>query len=168
MKPKETMPNLELDLINDTRWDLQKQNPEKYTLLFFYRGLHCPVCKKQLSEVQNHLQDFTDRGINVIAISMDSEERAKKAGKEWGVESLPIGFELSEEKAREYGLYISKAISDKEPDTFSEPGIFLVDSDNKLYFSSIQSMPFARPSIKDILKAVDFIEKENYPPRGTA
>ncbi len=168
MKPQETMPQLELDLINDTKWSLEKQSPEKYTLLFFYRGLHCPVCKKQLEEVKNHLADFTDRGINVIAISMDSEKRGKKAGEEWDVESLPIGFELSEEKAREFGLYISNAISDKEPDTFSEPGIFLVDKENKLFFSSIQTMPFARPSVKDIIGAVDFIEKENYPARGKA
>lgn len=168
MKPKEKMPTLDLDLINDTKWSLEKQSPEKYTLLFFYRGLHCPVCKKQLNEVQDHLEDFTDRGINVIAISMDSEERAKKAGKDWEVESLPIGYGLSEEKARKLGLFISSAISDKEPNTFSEPGIFLVNKNNELYFSSVQSMPFARPSVKDIIKAVDFIEKENYPARGTA
>lgn len=161
------MPSLELDLINDTKWSLEKQNVDNYTLLFFYRGLHCPVCKKQLSEIQDHLADFSDRGVNVIAISMDSEKRAKKAGEEWDVASLPIGYELSEEKAREFGLFISTAVSDKEPDTFSEPGVFLVDSDNKLFFSSIQSMPFTRPDTKGIIQAIDFIKNKEYPARGT-
>ncbi len=167
MKPKTSMPSLDLPLINDARYKLEEQNPENFSLLFFYRGLHCPVCKKQLSEVQDHLEDFVERGVNLCAISMDSEERAKKAGNEWDVTSLPIAYDLSEEKAREFGLFISESISDKEPATFSEPGVFLVDKENKLYFSSIQSMPFARPSTKDILNAIDFIMKKDYPPRGT-
>ncbi|MGB5982736.1 MAG: peroxiredoxin-like family protein [Nonlabens sp.] len=167
MKPKDQMPSLELPLINDARYKLEEQNPDKYSLLIFYRGLHCPVCKKQLSNIQDHLDKLVDRGINLVAISMDNEERAKKAGNEWDVTSLPIAYDLSEEKAREFGLFISTGISDKEPDTFSEPGMFLVDKDNKLFFSSVQSMPFARPSIEDIINAVDFIEENGYPPRGT-
>lgn len=166
MKPTQKMPSLELDLINDTQWSLEKQNVENYTLLFFYRGLHCPVCKKQLSEIQDHLDQFTDQGVNVIAISMDSEERAKEAGKKWDVSALPIGYGLTEDKAREFGLFISSSISDKEPKMFSEPGVFLVDSDNKLFFSSVQSMPFTRPNTKDIISAIDFIENKGYPARG--
>ena len=167
MKPTEKMPELELPLINDARYNLEEQNPDTYSLLIFYRGLHCPVCKKQLSEIQDHLDDFIDRGVNLVAISMDSEERAKKAGDQWDVTSLPIAYDLTEEKAREFGLYISTSVSDKEPDTFSEPGLFLVDKNNKLYFSSVQSMPFARPATKDILNAIDYIEKNDYPARGT-
>ena len=167
MKPTEKMPPLELPLINDARYKLEEQNPDNFSLLIFYRGLHCPVCKKQLSGIQDHLDDFIERGVNLVAISMDGEERAKKAGDEWDVTSLPIAYDLSEEKAREFGLYISQSVSDKEPATFSEPGIFLVDKNNKLFFSSIQSMPFARPATKDILNAIDYIQKNDYPARGT-
>ncbi|WP_124978837.1 peroxiredoxin-like family protein [Nonlabens xiamenensis] len=166
MKPQQKTPELELDLINDTKWSLHKQDPDKYSLLIFYRGHHCPICKKQLESVKNHLNDLTDRGINVIAISMDKEQRAKKTGEEWDIESLPVAFELSKDKAQEWGLYLSKGVSDKEPELFSEPGMFLVKDDGTLYFSSVQTMPFARPSIKDVLNAVDYIEKNNYPARG--
>lgn len=166
IKPTEKFPDLEFKLINDTIWNLEKQEPEAYTLLVFYRGLHCPVCKKQLEELKTKLHDFSEKGINVIAVSMDSEERAQKAGKDWDVESLPIGFEMKEKTARDLGLYISKSISEKEPEVFSEPGIFLVKNDGTLYCSSIQTMPFARPSFDDLLKAIDFIKKENYPARG--
>lgn len=168
MKPREKTPELEVDLINDTKWSLHKQSPEKYTLLVFYRGLHCPVCKKQLSNLQDKLDEFNDRGINLIAVSMDSEERAKKTGKEWSVDSLPIGYGLTKEKAQEWGLYLSKGISEKEPELFSEPGMFLIRKDGTLYFSAIQTMPFARPSLDDVLKAVDFIEDKDYPARGEA
>lgn len=168
MKPRQKTPNLELNLINDTQWSLHKQEADSFTLLIFYRGLHCPVCKKQLESVINHLDDLTERGIHVIGISMDTEKRAKKAGEEWDIDELPIGYELSRKKAEKWGLYFSEGISDKEPELFSEPGMFLVNSDGTLYFSSVQSMPFARPSIEDVIKAVDFIKDKDYPARGEA
>ncbi len=168
MKPQQKVPSLDVNLINGTQWSMEKQNPEKYTMILFYRGIHCPVCKKQLESLKEKLQDFVDRGVNVIAISMDTEAKAKKAGEEWDIESIPVGFELSKEKAKEWGLFLSKGISDKEPDLFSEPGMFLIKKDGTLYCSSVQTMPFARPALDDLLKAIDFIEDKDYPARGEA
>jgi peroxiredoxin len=167
IKPTQKAPNLTLDLINDTQWELHKQRPEKYTLLVFYRGYHCPKCKEQLEELKEKLRDFTDRGINVIGISMDSESRAKKTGSEWNIESIPIGYGLSEKEAQDWGLYLSTSISENEPETFSEPGLFLIKTDSTLYLSSIQTTPFARPHFDDLLNAIDFIVDKGYPARGT-
>jgi peroxiredoxin len=147
---------------------MDKQNPDKYTMILFYRGIHCPVCRKQLESLKDKLGAFVDRGVNVIAVSMDTEERAKKAGMEWDIASIPVGYEMTKEKAKEWGLYLSKGINDEEPELFSEPGMFLINKDGTLYFSSVQTMPFARPALDDILKAIDFVESENYPARGEA
>ncbi len=166
IKPKQEMPDLELSLINDTQWSLYSQESQTFTMLVFYRGLHCPVCKKYLQELATILEDFSSRGVHLIAISCDNEERAKKAGKEWDIAELPVGYGLSIETARNLGLFISKGISKKEPDSFSEPGLFLVRPDNTLYASAIQTMPFARPNWNDILNAIDFIGKKDYPARG--
>ncbi|WP_378187388.1 peroxiredoxin-like family protein [Aquimarina sp. W85] len=168
IKPRTKVPALTLDLINDTKWSLTDQNPDKFTLLVFYRGLHCPVCKKYLEDLTDHLNDFVDRGVNIIAISGDSEKRAKEAGDTWKIPSLPVGYGLSMEQARAWGLFISKGISDKEPKEFSEPGVFLIKPDQTLYFATVQTMPFARPSFKDIISAIDFIKKKDYPARGEA
>lgn len=168
IKPTEKVPELKLKLINDTKWDLSKQNAKHFTLIVFYRGLHCPVCKKYLEDLKTKLSDFEERGVNVIAVSMDNEERAKKTGDKWDIESLPIGYDLKEEEARKWGLYISNAIKDEEPDVFSEPGLFLIKTDGTLYCSAVQTMPFARPDFKALLKALDFIQKEDYPARGKA
>ncbi len=168
MRPTQQLPKIELDLINDARFVLDEQSPENFTILYFYRGKHCPVCKKQLEEVTRHLTDFEERGVNICAVSMDNEHTAKSTEKDWEIPSLPIAYDLSESLARELGLFISTAVSDKEPAKFSEPGIFLVDAHGKLFFSSVQSMPFARPSVKDTLDAIDYILKNDYPARGTA
>ena len=80
---------------------------------------------------------------------------------------IPLGYNFPIEEARKWGLYISKGIK-KEPDTFIEPGLFLIKPDQSLYFSSVQTMPFARPDFKDVLSAISFVLKEDYPARGEA
>ncbi len=168
IKPNQEAPELDLDLINDTHWRLASQQSDSFTMLVFYRGLHCPKCKKQLESLASKLEDFSQRGVHVIAISCNTEELAKKTAEEWDISELPIGYNLSIEKAREWGLFISDAISDKEPEQFSEPGIFLIHPDKTLYAAVIQTMPFARPKWDDMLQAIDFIKKKDYPARGGA
>ncbi|PQJ31204.1 alkyl hydroperoxide reductase [Nonlabens arenilitoris] len=166
MKPKEITPNLEVTLSNHETWSLKEQKIDTYLMIVFYRGYHCPVCKKQLETVTEKLPDFEERGVDVIAISMDHINRLEKTTKEWDVDGLKIGCRMTKETAKEWDLYLSKAISDKEPELFSEPAIFLIKPDGSLFFASIQSMPFARPKIEDILKSIDFVENKDYPARG--
>ncbi|EAS20396.1 putative peroxiredoxin [Flavobacteria bacterium BBFL7] len=168
MKPKEITPQLKVSILNQSEWSLKEQNPEKYTMIIFYRGYHCPVCKKQLETVAENLSEFKQRGIDVVAISMDTKERAEKSLNEWKINGLAIGHDLPLETAKAWGLYLSKAISDKEPDLFSEPAIFLIKPNGTLFFASIQTMPFARPKITDLIKSIDFVEDKNYPARGEA
>lgn len=168
IKPTNKVPELQLPLINDAQWSLSAQESKTFTMLVFYRGLHCPICKNYLEALATKLDDFSNRGVHLIAISCDKEERAKKAGSEWDIDGLPVGYDFSIKEAKQWGLYISEAISEKEPKTFSEPAIFLIRPDNTLYASSIQTMPFARPNWDDILNAIDFITNKNYPARGGA
>ncbi|WP_044397801.1 peroxiredoxin-like family protein [Lacinutrix sp. Hel_I_90] len=167
IKPREKMPELAIDLVNDTQWKLSEQMPEQFTMVVLYRGMHCPVCKKYLEELQSKLRKFIEKGVNVIAISSDTEEIAKQTYKDWNIADIPVGYNFSIEAARTLGLYISKGIK-AEPDTFIEPGLFLIKPDQTLYAVSLQSMPFARPEFDAILKAIDFVVEKDYPARGEA
>ncbi|MBU2949366.1 peroxiredoxin-like family protein [Tamlana sp. 2_MG-2023] len=165
--PNTEVPALSLPLTDGSTWDLKSQKSEAFTILVFYRGLHCPVCKKQLQEIEEILPKFKDRGVDIISISCDTEKRANLSAEKWEISKLPIAYNLSIEEARKWGLYVSEAISDKEPEQFSEPGIFIIRPDFSLYASSIQTMPFARPQMEDILKALDFVTENDYPARGS-
>lgn len=170
--PSHKCPPLNLKSINNADFDLHRQVPENFTALFFYRGLHCPICKNQLQELEKNINKFNDRGVNVVAISMDKQDRAEKAYKEWELSNLNVCYGLEESTAREWGLYISEGLPNpdaivEESQIFSEPGMFLVKPDGTLYCSSIQTMPFARPPLSDIISALDFILEKDYPPRGT-
>mgnify|MGYP007008182843 CR=1 FL=1 len=72
----------------------------------------------------------------------------------------------SEELARDLDLYSSSGRSGtEEPKIFSEPGMLLVKPDQTLYFASIQSMPFTRPPLDELLKAIDSATANGFPAR---
>ena len=170
MKNSKPVPGAEAPTLtvetNEGEWSLIEQKPKNFTAIFFYRGLHCPLCKKQLEELNEKRDRFEEAGANLIAVSMDSAARCRKSRSDWDVNELTIGHSMTEETAREWGLYISEAIKDGEPDIFSEPGIFLVKPNGQLYFSAIQSAPFARPEVDAILSMIDFVMEKDYPARG--
>lgn len=169
--PRQVVPALSLPLVGGGSWSLERDKPDNFTLMIFYRGWHCPICRSQLQDAQSRLFDFKKRGVNIVAISTDSEERANSTKQAWGLDKLPIAYGLSLQQARQWGLYLSThrgttSLGVEEPARFNEPGLFLVKPDNTLYYVSIQSSPFARPALSDLMKAVDFVVQNNYPARG--
>ncbi|MEO6967531.1 MAG: peroxiredoxin-like family protein [Rhodanobacteraceae bacterium] len=166
--PNQNAPALEVETLAGKTWRLGDQKRERFTMIVFYRGLHCPVCAKYVAELDRLLDQFADRGVGVLAVSCDPLDRARKAHDEWGIEHLEIGYGLSIETARSWGLYISKAVSEKETPQFCEPGLFLVRPDGTLYYVAINSMPFGRPKLEEMVGGIDFVIKKDYPARGEA
>ena len=97
---------------------------------------------------------------------MDSKEKAEKTKESWGLSNLNIAYDLSEEKAREWNLYISKSIKEAESDIFCEPGLFIIKKDGSLYIINTSNMPFARPDISLLPSKLLFVQDKNYPVRG--
>ena len=48
---------------------------ENRILLFFYRGNWCPYCKKHLLELQDRLEEINEKGIVVIVVTPENEEK---------------------------------------------------------------------------------------------
>lgn len=171
--PRQTVPELRVPVVGGRSYDIRMETPATFSLIVFYRGLHCPICKTQLKDIETRLGEFERRGVSVVAISMDNEERALQTSLDWQLPHLRIGYGLSLPVAREWSLFISRSRGKTstgvyEPDLFSEPAIYLVRPDGTLYFGSVQTMPFARPHFADILGAIDYVVKNDYPARGEA
>ena len=143
-------------------------NPTTFEMIVVYRGLHCPVCKTYLGELEAKLPEFSKRGVEVIAVSTDGLDRAQKAKTEWGLNNLRVGSELSIAGAREWDLFISRSIRDGEPPEFSEPGLFLVKPDGTLFFASRNSAPWGRPPLDQMLRGIDVVMERKMPARGEA
>lgn len=168
LRPGEPAPRLEVETLGGERWTLSGQTPANFTMVVFYRGLHCPVCKRYLQSLQGVVDDFRERGVGILAVSGDTRERAQQAKEEWGLTQVPIGYGQSVDSMRDWELWVSRAIKDEEPELFGEPGLFLVRPDGTLYYAAVQSMPFARPPFRELIGAIDFALKNDYPARGEA
>lgn len=173
LKPRQPAPPLEVDTLDGGRWTLAGQKPQNFSMVVFYRGLHCPVCRKYLGELNGLVGEFEKRGVSILVASTDVRERAGQAKAQWGLANLKVGYGVSVDTARQWGLYISTgrgltSAGIEEPPLFAEPGLFLVKPDGTLYWGSVSTMPFARPHFSEILQGVDFAISKNYPARGEA
>ncbi|MEO7851618.1 MAG: peroxiredoxin-like family protein [Rubrivivax sp.] len=171
IQPRQPVPALQVPTLDHGAYALQDDKPANFSLLVFYRGLHCPICLKYLLELSRALPEFDKRGVNVLALSSDTQERARAMADKVKAPELRVGYDLSLASAREWGLYISTSrgmtsAGVEEPALFSEPGVFIVKPDSSLYYAAVQTMPFARPHFDELLSAIDFVLAKNYPARG--
>ncbi|MEM7269422.1 MAG: peroxiredoxin-like family protein [Pseudomonadota bacterium] len=170
LTPRKPTPDLSLSLVGGGEFTLSGETSERGTVVCFYRGLHCPICARYLDELAKLAPEFEKRGVGVVAVSSDVEERAAGMAEKLSA-PLRIAFGLPLAQAKDWGLYISTSrgltsIGIEEPALFSEPGLFMVGPDRALYYGSTQTMPFVRPHFSELLSALDFAIEKNYPARG--
>ena len=169
--PREAVPELNVPLITGGNFVLGENPAATFDMVVFYRGLHCPICAKYLLELERLATDYATRGVNIIAISSDTEDRGRQMSEKVKAEGVKFGYGLDLKNARQWGLYISTSrgktsIGIEEPELFSEPGVFLIKPEGTLYYGAVQTMPFARPPFQDLLGAIDFAVANDYPARG--
>lgn len=173
----EPAPELTVPTLSGDTFTLSERNPEAFTIVVFYRGRHCPICIGQLKEIEAAFEDAKAKGMDVIAISMDTEEKARSTvaaalseseeKKDNDTLTFPIGYGLTEEQARNWGLYISQGRPNtSEPQVFSEPGVYAISPDNTVFFAQVQSAPFTRPNFLSLIGGLQWSKDNNYPARG--
>ena len=167
LMPDSQAPALSLPLVGGRTWSLADQSPKNFTMVICYRGLHCPVCKMYLSKLNNLTEMAAEAGVNVVAVSMDPEDRATQTKSEWELGNLDIAYGASAEDVRNWGLYVSIAFKDAEIPQFAEPGLFWVRPDGRLYLIDISNMPWSNPDVEFLLSKVQFAIDNSYPARGT-
>ncbi|WP_170786347.1 redoxin domain-containing protein [Ruegeria lacuscaerulensis] len=169
LTPGNPVPALKIETVAGGDFDLERDKGENGTLVIQYRGLHCPICIRQMGEVEAALDDFAELGIEVVMITTDTAERAAETVEKAGVSRLRVGHSLPMAEAREdWGLNISEGREGTaEAAFFAEPGHFYISPDRNLYFAWQQTIPFARPAIADIAGGIKFALNNGYPPRGT-
>lgn len=168
VRPGAPVPPLELPLAGGGTFRLSDASPRLFTMLVFNRGLHCPICRAQLSELNRRFDELAEKGIDVVSISGESEQRARRMRDEWKIDKVPLAYGLSEPQMREWGLFVSRGITADEPAVFNEPALFLISPDGSVYYEAILSMPAGRPRLDDLLGGIDYWTAHDYPARGEA
>ncbi len=166
--PGGAAPALELPVVGGEPFRLADRAPGLFTMLVFNRGLHCPVCRAQLSELDRRFDELAEKGIEVVSVSGETQERATRMHDEWQIDKVPLAYGLTEAQMREWGLFVSRGINDDEPTVFNEPALFLISPDGSVYYESILSMPVGRPRLDDLLGGIEYWTANDYPARGGA
>ncbi|MEP6954822.1 MAG: peroxiredoxin-like family protein [Solirubrobacteraceae bacterium] len=165
-RPGAQAPALELPVVGGESFRLGDRAPRLFTMLVFNRGLHCPVCRAQLAELDARFGELAGKGIDVVSISAETEDRATRMRDDWSLENVPLAYGLSETQMRDWGLFVSRAIKDDEPAVFNEPALFLIAPDGTVYYEAVLSMPAGRPRLDDLLTSIEFWTANDYPARG--
>ncbi len=160
-------PTISLQTLSGKSLALGQPPQGQWQLLVIYRGLHCPICKKYLSQLNDMKADFDKMNVQIVAVSTDPEDKAKKFAAELGLD-FEVAYGLSIDQARDLGLYISTPMDSTETDQpFAEPGMFFIRPDGGLHFGEVASAPFCRPDLEMIKMGVGIIQEKDYPARGT-
>ncbi len=153
----EAFPTITVDTLTKSTLDLSK--PAKgfdWKMVIVYRGMHCPLCTKYLKELNELLPEFQALGVDVVAVSSDSLERAQTQLAEIKP-NFEVGYDLSIEQMKTLGLYISEprlGMGAERP--FAEPGLFVINEDGVLQMIDISNVPFARPPLASMLMGVRY------------
>lgn len=167
LKPRQPVPALDVPLVDGGRWVLAEQHPDRFSLVVFYRGVHCPMCRAYLTQLDTLADSLAEVGVtSVLAVSGDDVDRARRAVKECGISHVDLGYGLSQESMRQWGLYVSKAIKEGQPNEFNEPGLFVIRPDGTLYATVVGTLPFLRPRLDEVVETIRWVNEHDYPARG--
>lgn len=139
-----------------------------WKLVVVYRGKHCPLCTRYLSALNDALPDLNALGIDVVAVSADSEGRANEQIGEVGP-AYSVGYDLSVEQMQALGLYISGPKSGMNAErAFAEPGLFVINDVGNVQMIDISNVPFLRPSLESLVGGLRFVRglTEPFPVNG--
>ncbi len=140
-----------------------------WQLLVVYRGKHCPLCTKYLNQLEGHVDALKDIGVDVAAVSADSQAQLTEHSEKLNV-SFPLYHGLTIEQMQQLGLYISHPRSPQETDhPFAEPGLFVINHRGQLQVVDISNNPFVRPELDALVSGLGWIRnpENDYPIRGT-
>jgi alkyl hydroperoxide reductase subunit AhpC len=128
----------------------------KYVVLFFYPLDFTFVCPTELVAFSDQMAEFSKRGAEVLAVSVDSKyshlawtQTPRKSG---GLGSIayPIISDLNKAISRDYGVLLEEA-------GVALRGLFLIDKAGILRHSLVNDLPLGR-SVDEAIRVLDALQ----------
>ena len=123
-------------------------------VLAFYPLDWSPACSDQLSLYQSELPDFRQRGVQLLAISVDSLYSHGAWAAVRGI-TFPLlaDFHPKGEVARRYNIF-------RETDGFSERALYIVDGDGIIRYCHVSPELHQIPDIYELFEELDKLRPE--------
>ncbi|GEM_PF-1853096 len=139
-------------------------------VLFFYRGGWCPYCNFQIREMTQAGDQFFDRGVRPVAISVDRPDEASQTAGGYDIpfpvltdpdltvhEAFSVVYEADAQEVQELaemGMDIEEA-SGRDHNSYAVPSIFIIDNDGVVRWSHANLDYSVRPSTDQLLTVID-------------
>ncbi len=133
-------------------FNLYENFGEKGTVVFFYPLDFTFVCPSEIIAFDHRLDEFTQRGINVIGVSIDSQFShfawKNTPVNEGGIGQVrfPLVADLNKQIARDFDVLLNESVALR--------GSFLIDTDGTVRHAVINDLPLGR-NIDEMLRMVD-------------
>jgi peroxiredoxin len=140
------------------------------TFLVFYRGGWCPFCNLQLHQLALAKAEFEQRGIHLVAISVDQPGEEAKTQAKHGVpfamlsdstliahkafNVVHVQTEVEATNMKKFGVDVEQ-YSGQKHHSFAVPAIFLIDRAGKIRWQHIDNDFKTRPSPAQMLEVAD-------------
>ena len=138
------------EIVSD--FNLYENIGEKGAVLFFWPLDFTFVCPSEIIAFSKRVEDFAERGIQVIGCSIDSQfshfawrETAVEAGG-IGRVKFPMVADLNKQIAKDYDVLLNESVALR--------GSFLIDADGTVRHSTINDLPLGR-NIDEMIRMVD-------------
>ncbi len=155
--------------------DLSALLAEGPVVLTFFRGSWCPYCRTELSDIQDRLDDFSELGATVLAVSPEIDEKGIEMGKELDLgfyighdennelaRSLGLTFKLDAKtikKYREYGINVPDANGTRKWE-LPVPATYVIDTGSTIKFVFDDENYSKRANYKKVLQVVKEITED--------
>jgi len=144
---KSIAPNFKTVDPSGNDFELYRELKSHAVVLVFYRGYWCNHCREQLSEINNHLSEFKNLGVEIAAVSADRPLEASLIKN-----FLNLAFTVLPDADWEiFGLYGLERPKDQKEIL---PAVFIINKDKKIAYSFVGKNYTDRPSIGTLISEV--------------
>lgn len=155
------------DIVED--YSLDQFIGSKYVVLFFYPKDFTFVCPTELHAFQSQLDEFKERGVEVVAVSTDTEmshwgwlQMDKAQGGIKGI-TYPLVADTNKTISSNYGVLTGEYFYDEEGnlqaegDLIAYRGLFLIDKEGVVRHQIVNDLPLGR-NVDEALRMVDALQ----------
>src|SRR5690606_61137 len=135
-------------------------------VLFFYRGNWCPYCSRQLKQLQDSLEMFTEKGVQVIAITPEKADGIAKSIEKSSasfpiihdeegkiMKAYDVRYALDEKSVSRYkmtGIDLA-AVNGKNGTNLPVPAVYIINKENTIVYRYFDENYKKRVSVKELL-----------------
>ena len=139
-------------------------------LVIFYRGNWCPHCRKHLNSLQEHLKEFTKKGVYVMVVTPETVEKTRETQKKLKtsfsiihdednkiMNDYKVAFEVNKENVPNYFGLISKKIAAynvENNNVLPVPATYLIGKEGRIRYVQYDPNYKNRSDFNEILKTL--------------